>query len=104
MKKLTLAQQKREDEKIKRQMALRILIKTEFERGYSESEMIEAFNNETGENYELAPDNDEMVSRLSAEGYCIFKPDSSAQSDQLREYAETNIFPYYNEQRTAILF
>lgn len=104
MKKLTLAQQKREDEKIKRQRVLRILIKTAFERGYSESEMIEAFNNETRETYELTPDNDEMVSRLSIEGYCIFKPDSSSKADQLKEYAETNIFPYYNEQRTAILF
>jgi len=104
MKKLTLLQQKREDEKIKRQRTLRILIKTAFERGYSESEMIEAFNNETRENYELTPDNDEMVSRLSIEGYCIFKPDSSTKAEQLREYAETNIFPYYNEQRTAILY
>lgn len=104
MKKLTLAQQKREDEKIKRQRILRTLIKTAFERGYSESEMIEAFNNETRENYELAPDNDEMVSRLSIEGYCIFKPDSSEKAEQLKEYAETNIFPYYNEQRTAILY
>jgi hypothetical protein len=104
MKKLTLAQQKREDEKIKRQRTLRILIKTAFERGYSESEMIEAFNKETRENYELSPDNDEMVSRLSYEGYCIFKPDSSAKAEKLREYAENNIFPYYNEQRTAILY
>ncbi len=104
MKKLTIAQQKREDEKIKRKRVLHILIKTAIERGYSEKEMIEAFNTETGENYELMPDNDEMVSRLFLEGYCIFKPDSAVKANQLKEYAENNIFPYYNEQMTAILF
>jgi len=46
----------------------------------------------------------EMVSRLSLEGYCIFKPDSAVKANQLKEYAENNIFPYYNEQMTAILF
>ena len=95
---------KQNEQKIKRQRILNILIQTALDRGYSESEMIEAFNNITRENYELAPDNDEMVSRLSLEGYCIFKPDSSAKAEKLKQYAEETIFPYYNEQISSILF
>jgi len=47
---------------------------------------------------------DKMVSELTLAGYCIFKPEMTTQADKLKEYAETYIFPYYNEQQSAILF
>lgn len=71
---------------------------------YSEEEMMEAFSNITGEDYVKSKDSEEMVSELVMAGYCIFRPDNTNQSDQLKEYAEKYVFPYYNEQQTAILF
>lgn len=95
MKRLTLAQQKREDEKIKRKRALHILIKTAFERGYSESEMIDVFNVETGETYEIKKGNDEMISELEYEGYAVLKFDSLAQEYKLEAFLnEIKANPY----------
>ena len=88
MKRLTLAQQKREDEKIKRKRALHILIKTAFERGYSESEMIDVFNVETGETYEIKKDNDEMISELEYEGYTVTKFDSLVQEMKFNDFMD----------------
>lgn len=71
---------------------------------FSEDEMMEVFENVTGREYVEKKDTETMVSELAMEGYCIFKPDSTCKADQLKEYAETVIFPYYNEQQVAILF
>ena len=77
---------------------------TECMEHFSEYEMLEVFSKVTGNEYIEAKDNDAMVSELVMAGYCIFKPDSSDKSDKLKEYAETVIFPYYNEQQSGILF
>ena len=71
---------------------------------FSESEMLEVFEQVTDKEYVEKKDKNAMIWDLSLEGYCIFKPDSTAKADQLREYAETHIFPYYNEQQVGILF
>lgn len=47
---------------------------------------------------------DKMVSELVIAGYCVFKPEMTAQKEQLKEYAESVIFPYYNQQQVSILF
>jgi hypothetical protein len=94
-----------------RKERLHKLIKACLEK-YSESEMIEAFNDITGTDYVDSEDIEEpeemeeweMTNKLKARGYCIFKPNWSYQAEQLKEYAATNIFPYYNEQQAAILF
>ena len=71
---------------------------------FSEEEMVEVFNQIAGTDYVEEKDHDGMVSELVMAGYCIFKPESSAKSDMLKEYAETVVFPYYNEQGVSILF
>ncbi len=71
---------------------------------FSEDEMLATFGDITYKEYMESMDTDKMVSELSMQGYCIFKPDSISKSEQLREYAATAIFPYYNEQQTGILF
>lgn len=71
---------------------------------YEESEILEVFNKVAKNNYCEEKEKEEIISDLVIEGYCIFKPDSTNKAEQLREYAETNIFPYYNEQQTAILY
>jgi hypothetical protein len=87
----------------KRYARLTKLVKTCMEH-FSEDDMLEVFEKQTGKEYMESKDHEEMVSELVMAGYCIFKPDSSDKSDKLKEYAETVIFPYYNEQMTAILF
>jgi hypothetical protein len=94
-----------------RKQRLKDLIKACLYR-YSESEMLDAFNEATGSDYIDERDIEEpekmsefdMTNELTAKGYCIFKPDNFLQAEQLKEYAATNIFRYYNEQQTAILF
>jgi hypothetical protein len=105
VKKLTAKQEK----EIKMRK-IRSLIECALDR-YSESELLEAFNAVAKDEYinieEYEPDEkseSDMVSDLAIKGYCIFKPDSSYKAEQLKEYAETKIFPYYNEQQAAILF
>lgn len=71
---------------------------------FSEDEMLEVFENVTGKEYVEKKDTNTMVWELSLEGYGIFKPDSTSKADQLKEYAETVVFPYCNEQQVSILF
>jgi len=71
---------------------------------FQDEDLMQVFSDITGNEYVEKKDTEEIISHLAIEGYCIFKPDSTMKAEQLREYAESNIFPYYNEQQTAILF
>lgn len=71
---------------------------------FSTEEVVKAFNYVTDSNYCEKPDPEDMIGELAMEGYCIFKPDGFFQAEKLREYAETYVFPYHNEQTNAILF
>lgn len=71
---------------------------------FREEDLIEVFNDITEKDYEEKKEREDLLLDLVCEGYCIFKPEYSAQGDKLKEYAETNIFPYYNQQQSAILF
>jgi len=82
---------------------LRQLVAACLER-YSEDEMLEAFSYETDKTYVVETDKDEIISQLVYSGYAIFKTESIQQAEKLKEYAENNVFPYYNEQQSAILF
>lgn len=94
-----------------RKERLRKLINACLDR-YTESEMMQVFREITSTDYVNIEDIEEpeemseyeMSEKLASKGYCIFKPDNFFQAEQLKEYAATNIFPYYNEQQTAILF
>jgi hypothetical protein len=79
-----------------REWKLKALIHACLER-YSEDEMIQAFNEVTGETYIK-----DALSELKESGYLIFKPDTTYQENQLREFAESVVFPYVNEQQVCI--
>ena len=87
---------------LKRQR-LRSLIIAALQR-YSEDDIVEAFNKEAENTYAIEKDKDDVIYDLVLEGYVIFKPEYSTQADQLKEYAENFVFPYYNQQQDAILF
>ena len=70
----------------------------------TEDEMLEAFSKSTRKEYVDKQEHEDMVSELVMAGYCVFKPEMSTQADKLKEYAETYIFPYYNQQQVSILF
>jgi hypothetical protein len=87
----------------KRQERLSKLIDACMEH-FSEDEMLEAFSKSTRKEYVDKQEHEDMVSELVMAGYCVFKPEMSTQADKLKEYAETYIFPYYNQQQVSILF
>ena len=78
--KKTLQQQKRKERLSK-------LINACLEH-FTESEMIEAFNEETNEEYELKKGNEKMISELEYEGYTITKFDSLVQEWKFNDFME----------------
>jgi hypothetical protein len=86
---------------IVRESRLQDLIKACLDR-YSEEEIVEAFRVVTENDYAIELGEDGMTTELSKMGYLIFKPMYGYQENQLREFAESVVFPYVNEQQCCI--